>query len=347
VNPLKRGTWRAALGLGAVLILPGCASLVSFSDPADRVSDALREHRYRDALAIIDRTDQDHPQYGLLTEQRRGVLQASREYRQERLALARDLSAREDWGQAYQLLEDTGDRVAEPEPVNDVLAQLREREAGALRERLNQWYLAQAKALLDTDELDRALAHHDDRRATKILGQRARLRQQVSDGLTELGDAYADQALWRQALVSLEMAQRLTPDRSQPASLKRARKTLDSARDRARDARQETRYQHAETLISRYQQSGRLEDLLAARTYLAQHDDAYLDTMRKQVKRWSQDRFARAMAQGEALYAKGEYRAAHQLWQRVAPLDPENLELQKKLERSERVIRNLESLTTP
>ena len=320
MNPLKRGTWRATLGLGAVLILPGCASLLPFSDPADRVGDALQEHRYRDALDIIDRTDQSHPQYGLLTEQRQGVLQASREYRQERLALARDLSAREDWGQAYQLLEDTGDRVAEPEPVNSLLAQLREREA---------------------------LAHHDDRRAARTLDQRARLRQQVSDGLTELGDAYADQALWRQALVSLEMAQRLTPDRSQPASLKRARKTLDSARDRARDARQETRFQHAEALISQYQQTGRLEDLLAARTYLAQHDGGYLDTMREQVKRWSLDRFARTMAQGEALYAKGEYRAAHQLWQRVAPLDPDNVELQKKLERSERVIRNLESLNTP
>jgi tetratricopeptide (TPR) repeat protein len=231
--------------------------------------------------------------------------------------------------------------------VNSLLAQLREREARALRERLNQWYLAQAKALLDTDELDRDLAHHDDRRAARTLDQRARLRQQVSDGLTELGDAYADQALWRQALVSLEMAQRLTPDRSQPASLKRARKTLDSARDRARDARQETRFQHAEALISQYQQTGRLEDLLAARTYLAQHDGGYLDTMREQVKRWSRDRFARTMAQGEALYAKGEYRAAHQLWQRVAPLDPDNVELQKKLERSERVIRNLESLNTP
>jgi len=31
----------------------------------------------------------------------------------------------------------------------------------------------------------------------------------------------------------------------------------------------------------------------------------------------------------------------------VAPLDPDNVELQKKLERSERVIRNLESLNTP
>ena len=129
---------------------PSCVSLLPFSDPADRVGDALQEHRYRDALDIIDRTDQSHPQYGLLTEQRQGVLQASREYRQERLALARDLSAREDWGQAYQLLEDTGDRVAEPEPVNSLLAQLREREARALRERLNQWYLAQAKALLDS-----------------------------------------------------------------------------------------------------------------------------------------------------------------------------------------------------
>ncbi len=343
----KPHVWPAALSLGAVLILPGCASLMSLSDPADRVGDALQAHRYRDALAIIDRTDPSHPQYGLLTEQRRGVLQASQEYRQKKLALARDLSAREDWRQAYQLLEDTSDRVAEPEPADALLGQLHEREARALRARLNQWYLAQAKALLETGQLDQELAHHDDRRAVRILDQRARLRQQVSDGLTELGDAYADQALWRQALVSLEMAQRLTPERSQPASLKRARKTLDSARDRARDARQETRYQHAETLVSRYQQTGRLEDLLAARTYLAQHDGGYLDTMREQVKRWSRDRFTRTMAQGEALYAKGEYRAAHQLWQRVAPLDPENLELQKKLERSERVIRNMESLNTP
>jgi tetratricopeptide (TPR) repeat protein len=346
VRPLKRRPWRATLGLGVILILPGCAALTPFSDPADRVGDALQEHRYRDALAIIDRTDPDHPQHGLLTEQRQGVLQASQEYRQEQLAVARDLSAREAWEQAYRLLEDTGDRVAEPEPVNALLAQLREREARALRERLNRWYLAQARALLDTDELDQELVHHQDRRAARILEQRARLRQQASDGLTELGDAYADQAQWRQALVSLEMAQRLTPDRSQPASLKRARKTLDSARDRARDARQETRYQHAQDLISRYQETGRLEDLLAARTYLAQHDGGYLDTMREQVKRWSQDRFARAMALGEALYAKGEYRAAHQLWQQVAPLDPGNVELQKKLERSERVIRNLESLNT-
>jgi tetratricopeptide (TPR) repeat protein len=347
VNPPKRGAWRATLGLGAVLILPGCASWLPFSDPANRVGDALQAHRYRDALAIIERTDETHPQYGLLTQQRQGVLQASREYRQEKLALARELSAREDWSQAYQVLEDTGDRVAEPEPVDALLEQLHEREARTLRARLNQWYLAQAKALLETGQLDQDLAHHDDHRAIRILDQRARLRQQVSDGLTELGDAYADQALWRQALVSLEMAQRLTPDRVQPASLKRARKTLDSARDRARDARQETRYQHAETLVSRYQQTGRLQDLLAARTYLTQHDDTYLDTLREQVQRWSRDRFARTMAQGEALYAKGEYRAAHQLWQQVAPLDPENVELQKKLERSERVIRNLESLNTP
>ena len=347
MNPHRRGAWRATLSLGAILMLPGCASLMPFSDPADRVGNALREHRYQDALAIIDRTDEAHPQHGLLTEQRQGVLQASREYRQDKLALARDLSGREDWQQAYQLLEDTGERVAEPEPVDALLEQLREREARALRARLNQWYLAQAQALLDTGQLDRELAHHEDRRAVRILAQRARLRDQVSDGLTELGDAYADQALWRQALVSLEMAQRLTPDRARPASLTRARRTLDSARDRARDARQETRYQHAETLISRYQETGRLEDLLAARTYLAQHDDAYLDPMREQVKRWSRDRFARTMAQGEALYAEGEYRAAHQLWQRVAPLDPENVELRKKLERSERVIRNLESLNTP
>ena len=67
MNPLKRGTWRATLGLGAVLILPGCASLLPFSDPADRVGDALQEHRYRDALDIIGSLE-PRPGRGFLTE---------------------------------------------------------------------------------------------------------------------------------------------------------------------------------------------------------------------------------------------------------------------------------------
>ncbi len=347
MHPPKRRVWRTAPTLGTTLLLSGCLSFAPFSDPADRVADALREQHYQAALAVIERTDEDHPQYGLLTEQRRGILQASEEYRQDKLARARGLSEQENWHEAYALLEDTRDRVVEPAPVDAMLEQLHDREKRLLRARLNQWYLAQARALLDTTRLDEELAHHRDRRAVRILHQRARLREQVSDGLTELGDAYADQALWHQALVSLEMAQRLTPERTQPESLQRARKTLDSARDRARDARQQARYEHAETLVLRYQESGRLEDLLAARTYLAQHDDPHLDNLREQVTHWSRDRFARTMAKGEALYAQGEYRAAHQLWQRVAPLDPDNVELQKKLERSERVIRNLESLNTP
>jgi len=339
--------WGAAPVLGVALLLSGCISFSPFSDPADQVGVALQEQRYQQALAIIDETDQDHPQYGLLNEQRHGVLQASQEYRRDNLARAGQLAAHEEWREAQALLEHTRVRVANPAPVEAAMAEFHEREQQTLRAQLNQWYLAQARALLDTATLDRTLEHHRDRRAVRVLAQRERLRAQVSDGLSELGDVYADQARWRQALVSLEMAQRLSPERTPPASLERARKTLSSARDRAQDARQETQYEHAETLVARYQDSGRLEDLLAARTYLAQHDDSYLNTMREQVKRWSHDRFARTMAKGEALYAQGDYRAAHQLWQRVAPLDPENLELQKKLERSERVIKNLESLSAP
>ncbi|QJX02232.1 hypothetical protein HML84_09740 [Alcanivorax sp. IO_7] len=39
-----------------------------------------------------------------------------------------------------------------------------------------------------------------------------------------------------------------------------------------------------------------------------------------------------------------EYQAAHRLWREVAPLDPDNPELLKKLERSRKVLDNLRSL---
>ncbi len=336
---------RRATALGIALLLSGCASFNPFLAPEQRVSAALKDHQYRQALAIIDDTGEQHPQYALLQEQRKGVLQASREYRLQAQARAEELADREQWRQACDTLTDSRDRVVEPAPLEELLATLRNRHDRQLRDLLNRAYLAEARALLETDSVDDDLAPYTDRRARDARSWRAQRRELLYNGLLEQGQAYADQGQWQRALTSLETAQRLRPDSDMPDALQKARRTLHTARDQARDARDQARRREAEERVARYRQSGKLDDLLAARTFLLQHqNDGELTPLRRQVDVWARQRFQRALARGEALYAKGDYQGAYRLWKSVAPLDPENPELSQKLERGGKVLENLRSL---
>ena len=330
--------------LAAALLLSGCAGLSSFSDPADRVGDALADQDYRRALAVIDEADEEHPRHALLMEQREGVLQASHEYRDQALDQARALAEREQWGDARQVLERARQRVVEPEPVATLMEQLDDRRETRLRALLNRGYLAEARALLSTENLDQALAPYQDPRPRHTRQRRAALRQELHGELLTIGNTYADSGQWPQALETLETAQRLAPDDPAPEVLTQARRVLHSARDRARDARDRAHLEEGQALVEQYRASGRLEDLLAARAYLLQHQGPRLDDLRDRVHSWSRRRFQRAMERGEALYAEGEYQAAHRLWREVAPLAPDNPELLKKLERSRKVLDNLRSL---
>ena len=97
--------------------------------------------------------------------------------------------------------------------------------------------------------------------------------------------------------------------------------------------------------MSRYQRNGQLQSLLAARAFLNRHPgNPALASHRKQLEQWCRRRFAEEMNTGEALYARGQYREAYRIWKQVAPLYPDNEELNKKLERSKRVLTNLRSL---
>lgn len=331
--------------LGGALLLSGCMTFNPFVPPADRVGAALNDHHYRDALAIIDTTGERHPQHALLSEQREGVIQASQEYRREALTQAEELASREQWSQAYRVLEAIRDRVVDPAPVDATLKALERRHDERLRDLLNQAYLAEAQALLRSERVDQALLPYSGPGARETLQRRTQRRNLLYRHLLEQGNAYAGAAHWQQALESLETAQRLRPDAPIPDALAEARRTLHGARDRARHLRERAQRQQAEALLDRYRSSGKLADLLAARTFIRQHSDAdHLTALREQVNDWARLRFQRAMTRGEALYAEGDYRAAHQLWQSIAPLDPDDPELRKKLTRSAKVLDNLRAL---
>jgi tetratricopeptide (TPR) repeat protein len=97
--------------------------------------------------------------------------------------------------------------------------------------------------------------------------------------------------------------------------------------------------------MARYQRNGQLDSLLAARSFLNKHqNNPALADHQKRLEQWARRRFSEEMNTGEALYARGQYREAYRIWKQVAPLYPDNEELNKKLERSRRVLANLRSL---
>lgn len=339
----------ARLGLPLVLtvLLGGCASWQLLQSPTQRVSGDLQDHRYADALRVIDDADKTDPRYPALKKQRPTVVRASQDYRHQALTRAGALADKGQWQQAFTVLRDARDRVVDPKPVDALLKQLHQRERDNLRQLLADWYLAQAHALLQTDKLDSALKGHGDDRARETLKNRRQLRERLTGELTRLGDDFAGQGQWQSAYRTLQTAQRLNPKGNRSKILERARATLNRAQSRAQSARRQSHREHAQALIQQYQESNGLEDLLAARTYLLQYRDDDLSKQRQEVNQWCQQRFKVEVAHGDALYARGRYQAAYQQWKRAEPLDPDNKGLKKKLARARRVLRNLRNLTDP
>lgn len=334
---------RLAALAGAVL-LSSCTNLPTNDDPADQVGDAIKAQDYRGALEVIDQIDEEHPQRALLMEQREGVLQASREYRELALEQAQAQAEREQWQEVDRILGQARQRVVDPEPVTALMEQLDQQRDARLRALLSRDYLAEGRALLSTPGLDEALLPYQDPRARHARQRRMALREELHRELLAMGNDYAEAGRWPEALEMLETAHRLAPDTPAPEALGKARQVLHSARNRARDVRDQAQQKQARSLVEKYRRSGGLDDLLAARAFLLQHQDPALNELRDRVENWSRRRFRRAMARGEALYAKGDYQAAYRLWRNVAPLDPDNPELLKKLERSRKVLENLRSL---
>lgn len=331
-----------ASSLLCALAFSGCATL---GNPEQDVSDALAEHDYARAASIVDNTSPKHAQYELLQTQYEGILLASKEYRQRLVIEAEALGRKQQWDNAFALLEGQRDKVIDPSAIDELTATLSLWEGTQLNQLLAERREAQAKSMLETARLSEQLASFHDPRAK---AEKARLDDEyallVAD-LTRLGEYFADRQQWVQARDLLRYAHQLAPDQPPSAQLARAQQVLNDADQQARAKRNRALQTEAELLMARYQRNGQLQSLLAARNFLDTHrDNSALTSHRKRLEQWARRRFAEEMNTGEALYARGQYKEAYRIWKQLAPLYPNDEELNKKLERSRRVLSNLKSL---
>lgn len=329
-------------GLVLVALLGGCAT---FGNPERRVSAALAEDNYARAAAIIEDTHPDHDQYALLQEQYPGILMASNQYRQRLILEAEAMSRKQNWEQAHTLIEAHRDKVVDPSALDELISALTSLEEHQLNQLLAERRRAQARALQDSAKLTDKLSGFHLPRAKQERQQLARERLFVVEDLNRLGEYFAQRQQWHLARDLLSDAHRLAPNQPPSTQLAKAQQILNDASQRVRARHNRALLTEADQLMARYQRNGQLESLLAARHFLNQHQgNPALAEHRKRLEQWARRRFTEEMNTGEALYASGQYREAHRIWKQVAPLYPDNEELNKKLDRSRRVLANLRNL---
>ena len=333
---------KASSLLLAASLISGCASL---GNPEQDVIAALDEQDYARAIQVINETPESHDQYPLLQEQYAGILQASEEYRQHLMQEAEAYGRRQQWADAFALLEANRSKVVAPYAIDELTASLAILEGRQLNELLADRRSAQAQAMLKSTQLSETLASFHDPRAVKEKQRLDAEFERLRSDLTRLGEYFAEQQKWAQARDLLRYAHQLAPDQPPSPQLARAQQVLNNADQRARAKRNQALQTEAEQLMARYQRDGTMDSLLAARHFLDKHkSNPTLDQHRDRLEQWSRRRFNEEMNTGEALYARGQYKEAYRIWKQLAPLYPNDEELNKKLERSRRVLSNLKSL---
>lgn len=333
---------KASSLLLAASVISGCASL---GNPEEEVIAALDEKNYARAIEVINATPESHQQYPLLQEQYAGILQASDEYRQHLMQEAEAYGRRQEWANAFTLLEENRAKVIAPYAIDELTASLAILEGRQLNELLADRRAEQAEAMLENTQLSDTLANFHDSRAVAEKQRLDEERELLVADLNRLGEYFAEQQKWHQARDLLRYAQQLAPDQEPSPQLAKAQQVLNNADQRARAKRNQALQTEAEQLMARYQRNGTMDSLLAARRFLDQHNsNPVLSKHRDRLEQWSRRRFNEEMNTGEALYARGQYKEAYRIWKQLAPLYPNDEELNKKLERSRRVLSNLKSL---
>lgn len=337
-----RGRFARPLALAIALSLgSGCTHLLVPTDKvAPAFSEALEENDYDAAQALLNRLPASHPGAQALHQQFEAEAAA---YENAVAEKAVDQANRGRWVEAFEVLDEGQDHWDDSPAIANALEQLKAREARLYRRLHAELLLAEADWITtrqaQTDELSR-LHRRDARRLAVSWDRRT---SALADHLEKLAERFIKSEDWigaRKLLVAAgkvsgeDMSERIAAveDRMPPPAERRDRSGEQKAR--------------AGKLLAEYEASGDMSDLFAARKHIFSHNNqGQLDTYAARLEDISRRRFEQGVIAGDQLYAAGRYREARDTWQAILQLYPNDAELQKKLERANKVLENLKALS--
>lgn len=331
----------------AIMTLQGCArlALMQSDDPLADMVQAHDEGDFEHALYIAEHLDPEHEQFDQVQSRLSELKADIRAFELRHIRKAESLAANESWRKAYQVLDKAMDEWRDSDALRQARERIREKETLKRRQTLGDLHLAEARWRLSSDPMAGQLTDFSDAASQRRHRQWQKHNRQLAEQLTREAIWFAERDDWHRVRDYLDAAASLDENAGDAELLARARDHLADASRQSRAMRERDHRKQAKQLLERYEASGKLQDLLALRHFIDRNSDSQaLKDMAERVRTISRDRFQSDLERGDALYARGEYHQAWEIWKNIAPLRPDDAELSKKLERVERVLSKLRNL---
>lgn len=336
-----------ALMIG-LLAVSGCAQLGFLAPPqkpVEAIKAAEKKQDFQRAMSIVERIKPGDPHYKQVQAELTGLRTRIRDFELKSIHQAEQLADQDQWQKAFDTLDHAMVLWRPSDPLVQERQKLKQREEEQRREIHGDLLLSEAHWRLAQEPTLKRLRAIPDHASEQVRDEWQSDNTRLAHELVEQGRFFAGQNDWLRVRDYLVAAQKLDKGAGNGKLLARARKQLASEEKAARAARQRKLVSQGKTLLDQYQQSGKLEDLLQLRDFVARHDDeAALDGLRKHTNELCQSRYHKDLDRGSVLYAQGEYRQAYKVWQRIVPLAPADGELEKKLQRVRHVLKTLKDL---
>lgn len=335
------------LPLLLLLSLSGCSrlALISSDDPLADIKAAREAGNFQRALYFAEHIDPDHPDYPAVQKELPALHSAIREFELRHIRRAEAAAAREHWADAYNILEQAMAQWRASEPLLDAHQRIHQAEDSRRQQILGDLLLSEARWRIRGRAQAQQLQSLTDRDSRNRYHRWEERERELARQLTRLADSFVARDDWERVRDYLAAAQALEPEAASAELLDKARKELAESAREYRMMRHREQLAEARTLLQRYQSTSRLHELLSVRKFLQQHQgNDSLTEMSRQVENLTRERFRQDMERGEALYARGKYQQAYEVWKGIAPLAPNDPELTKKLERAEKVLSKIKSL---
>lgn len=341
--------FRPTILLFSVLLFPGCTLLESYSsDVNNKVESYIRDKQYQRALSLIDYVGPTNINYSQLQKRRKQLLQIISTYEIRTVATAQSLARKQEWYKALALIEDAMHNLPHSEKLQNTYHDISARREAILQEVDIQLALNHANKLSrDIPLLQKTMNLVPDQAERRYdLDNRSEERNTATQLLLECAQKTINEKRYSLASECVEAGYALQPD-------KQFKQQLDAYNSKIVNfvvQQQNLELQSAGELLEKLRHGYSYDNLAATREMidsLTQHNikGKKHSQIIQQLSTHLSTGIEQRIATGQQLYSAGKIQEALAIWHELNNIDPDNSKLQSYIDRAERVLDKLQTLS--
>lgn len=331
----------------STLSFSGCALLYSYSENLpQRIDGWVAEKKYNTALNTISYIKSNHKDYRIIKRKKVIIQQKMLSYEKAAIEKSMQLSSQGEWVKAFNLIDEVSNNIVETNKIDKHRAILLIKRNKVISSYENEILYAQAKNLADKMKLYERISK------TVLEGETNQLnisefnnaRKETILRLTRRSEQQHRNALYYEAIATIELAFKLNPDKEIASRLSEIKKRIKQ------ESKQIKAFQikEAKSLLSKLSQG--YSHLILKRTkdtikQLSKNkDNPHLELIRKLQKHLTAG-VNQNFEAARSLYSKGKTQQALSIWLELKKLEPENPKLLSHIERAEKIMSKLKTLS--